>query len=316
MKKILSLILALTLCFTAFALVSCGNEDGTGTPPPASNPTPKPEPAISANPGDVATLAGKTPEELYNAIITSLENVTNMTATSEQLIYMDMDLTETAGQPLVLQLKMNQTVKQKFASETNQSFESFNATEVYDPENNVWRDAREMFGYTATNVYLVDGYAYSYSYVYNPAAPQPEQTSKKKIEITEDTLSKLLPEGTEEAGALTVLPSSFFTGAGFVANEDGSYSVIVTMNAEKYSEYFGELSIALDAVDVKKVVHSINFDKDGNLINVKSDVSLSVEMQGVMADATVASTTVFTDIGTTAPITAPEDAESYKPSYI
>ncbi len=75
MKRILSLLLALTLAFSVFALVSCnkGGDDDSG----------------NAGAGKIETLAGKTPEELYEVSKTKLAEATSYSVSTTQVITME-----------------------------------------------------------------------------------------------------------------------------------------------------------------------------------------------------------------------------------
>ena len=71
MKKIISLLLALTLAFSILSLVSCkGGEDGNTTE-------------------TAKTLGGKTPKELYDVLKANLSNATDYSITSNQIISAD-----------------------------------------------------------------------------------------------------------------------------------------------------------------------------------------------------------------------------------
>lgn len=277
MKKLLSLALALTLMLGAFALtlVSCGEEETPAGPVDNS----------------VATLAGKTPEELYNAAAEELADLTNFTATSSQVITMNIQ---------GLDMEIIQTVVTKATAFMNQSVSISNVTKMsYGGE--VMEEPGESYA-----VIVADGLLYTN-----------KDGKKIKAPVTEDTIMNYMPEGSSANGSIAMFPPSFFEGTKFKPNDDGTYTVAVTMNAQKYTEYFGDVAANLGGTaDIKKVVHNINFDKDGNLIDVVTDLYYSVTVQGVTVDAVAVSTTVITDIGTTAVITAPADADSYVEGYL
>ncbi|MBQ7778943.1 MAG: hypothetical protein IJ404_00465 [Clostridia bacterium] len=83
MKKLLLILLALTLAFSSFSLVSCDKEDGKKF---------------------IETLKGKTPEEIYELSRTKLKDATSYSVTASQVITMTAN-----GQTLT----MNQSVISK-----------------------------------------------------------------------------------------------------------------------------------------------------------------------------------------------------------
>lgn len=103
MKKLFIVLLALTLAFASFSLVSCDKEDGSKF---------------------VETLSGKTPEELYELSQAKLKEATSYSITSSQVITM------TAGGQKVT---MNQSVVTKINGDNSY----VKATNDFTPDANM-----------------------------------------------------------------------------------------------------------------------------------------------------------------------------------
>lgn len=279
MKKILSLILALVLALSAFTLASCEAENKDGKKKEKT----------------VATLNGMTPEELYNETLELLTEASNYTSVSTQDISMKVSAGgETAN------VTMKQSIETKVTGLMNQYTYTENSTEMIHQGQTIPQGGDSWY------VYVVDGMLYT-----NLNSKTGMSGSKIKYEITEETFEQVLPSGSKADSPMAMLPAEFFEGTAFIENSDGSFTVKVTMSADEYTEWFGGFNsgTAIGSADVtiKKVVHKINFDADGNLIDIVSNISMSMNIDGTVADATAVSTTVIKDIGTTAPVVAPTD---------
>ena len=277
MKKILSLILVLVLALSAFTLASCeaGKKDG------------------KKKEKTVATLNGMTPEELYNETLELLTDVSNYTSVSTQDISMKVSAGgETAN------VTMKQRVESKVTGLMNQY--TYTETEMINQGQTIPQGGDSWYAY------IVDGMLYT-----NLNSKTGMSGSKIKYEITEETFEQVLPSGSKADSPMAMLPAEFFEDTAFIENSDGSFTVKVTMSADEYTEWFGGFNsgTAIGSADVtiKKVVHKINFDADGNLIDIVSDISMTMVIEGTAVDATAVSTTVIKDIGTTAPVVAPTD---------
>lgn len=284
MKKLLSTLLAVVLVFgmLAFTLASCGDEDNT----PSGDQTPGEQEVT------VETLNGKTPEQLYNEASTVISGYDNYTSVSTQEIIMEI-----SG----MKIKTKQSVVTKVTALLNASVEITSDSEML--YNGEWMPAGET---DSSSVIIADGMLYTNIYTAN----NPDQ-QKLKVPVTEDNISSALPEGTEISGSVAVLPSEFFTGTAFIQNDDGTYTVKVTMSGAKYTEWFGQQGGYPEGMTIETVVHKINFNANGSLINIVTDLAMKYAIEGMVVDATAVSTTTFSNIGTTAPVTAPADADQY-----
>ena len=279
MKKILSLILVLVLALSAFTLASCEVENKDSK---------KKEKTI-------ATLNGMTPEELYNETLELLTEASNYTSVSTQ----DISMTVSA-QGMTVDMVMKQSIETKVTGLMNQYVSVQSLTEMIYQGQTIPQQSDAYY------IYIVDGMVYT-----NFDSANATSGSKIKYEISEDDIKQVLPSGSNADSPMAMLPPGFFEDTAFIENSDGTFTVKVTMSTEEYTEYFGGFNngTAIGSADItiKKVVHKINFDVDGNLIDIVSDISMSMVVEGTAVDATAVSTTVFSDIGTTAPIEAPSD---------
>ena len=284
MKKLLSLILALTLAFSAFAFTSCEEEKDSEKKKDKT----------------VATLQGKTPEELYNETLDLLNSTSNYTSVSTQDISMDA-----SAEGITVHMTMKQRIETKATALMNQYTCVSSSTEMTYQGQTVPQDGDSYY------IYLVDGMLYTN---FNSATATSGQ--KIKYVVTEETFDKVLPAGTSTDSPMAMLPEEFFEDTAFIPNDDDTFTVKVTMSAEEYNEYFGGFgqgtAIGNADIDIKKVVHKINFDADGKLIDIVSNIDMSINMDGAAVDATAVSTTVFSNIGTTEPVEAPADADSHQ----
>lgn len=287
MKKILSLILVLVLALSAFTLASCEAEEKDGKKKEKT----------------VATLNGMTPEELYNATLELLTEASNYTSVSTQDISMQV-----SAQGMTVDMVMKQSIETKVTGLMNQYVSVQSLTEMIYQGQTIPQQSDAYY------IYIVDGMVYT-----NFNSASATSGSKIRYEITEENFEQVLPEGSNIDSPMAMLPAEFFEDTAFIENSDGSFTVKVTMSADEYTEWFGGLNngTALGSADVtiKKVVHKINFDADGNLIDIVSDISMSMVVDGSAVNATAVSTTVFSDIGTTAPIEAPSDYHELREVY-
>ena len=284
MKKILSLILVLVLALSAFTLASCEAEEKDSKKKEKT----------------VATLAGMTPEELYNATLELLNDASNYTSVSTQDISMKVSAGgETAN------VTMKQRIETKVSGLMNQYVYTENSTEMTYQGQTKPQDGDSYY------IYIVDGMVYT-----NFNSATATSGSKIMYEISEDDIKQVLPSGSNADSPMAMLPPEFFEDTAFIENSDGTFTVKVTMSAEEYTEYFGGFNngTAIGSADItiKKVVHKINFDVDGNLIDIVSNISMTMVIKGTAVDATAVSTTVISNIGTTEPITAPDDAGNHQ----
>lgn len=141
--------------------------------------------------------------------------------------------------------------------------------------------------------WYVDGVLYTSAYGKNVKATM----------TMEQYYEEYLGSGEEESKLFNI-PESWFVDITF-EKEDDKYYIVFTVSAEKYEELIGTAGISANIDgDVK---YRVYFDKDGNLESMKVDMSMTVNG----TPASVSSVSIFSNVGTTAAITAPEGADSF-----
>ena len=236
MKKSLALFLCLLMCLSVF-LVGCGGSKEGGS-----------------NADDLATLAGKTPEQLYAASMDALKNVTSFETVSTQKIVMSAQ-----GQSM--------TMNQKIISKQN-------GYDIYAKTENDLSPESEM------EVTYVDGMYYLI---------QNGQKIKKAISHEEmDALVQQIYGGDATAQTLLPLPEESFNDISFEQNGD-SYTLTFLVEADYYTSVMKNAGIAGATFD-EDVEYVVYFDGEGNLQKVVA--TFTFEVSGVQCDAV--STTVIT----------------------
>lgn len=208
MKKIISLLLALTLVFSLLALTSCKKGDDDD------------------NSNTVATLAGKTPEQLYELSKTKLKEATSYSVNASQVITMQLD-----GEDMT----MNQTV-----------ISTVNGDNSY---SKVTSD--EMGELLNMEVWYVDGMLYSSM-----------TGAKVKAPIDKDTYMEEYMGTDPKEDTLLDIPTSWFADVKF-EKEGDKWVLNFLISGEKYNEMFDNLDLGGDIVG--DVVYKIYFDADGNI---------------------------------------------------
>ena len=190
MKKIISLLLALTLALSLLALTSCnkGDDDDNG----------------SNNSNTATTLAGKTPEELYEISKTKLEEATNYSVNASQVIKMTYNGEE---------ITTNQTVICTVSGDNSYS-------KIYS----------DMAGMNM-EVWYVDGMLYSSLAGIKTKAPM------DKDAFMEEYMGADASENT-----LLDIPESWFKDIKF-EKEDTKWVLNFVITAEKYNEILDNADI-------------------------------------------------------------------------
>ena len=245
MKKVLVLVLCMLLCMSMF-LVGCSKEETVE---------------------NLEKLAGKTPEELYDAAVEALKSADGFEAVSTQKIVMSAQ-----GQKMT----MNQEVLSKQ-----------NGYDMYFKSENDMAPTAEM------EVTYVDGVYYLV-----------QNGKKVKKEISHEEMDQLVSQiygsGSVADQTLLNIPESWFEDISF--EKDGSsYTLTFIVAAEKYTEMVSNAGLpgATFTSDVEYVVY---FDADGNL--EKTVATFSFEVSGVKCDAVSTSIITIGNVEITAPADA------------
>lgn len=250
MKKTFALILCLMLCMSLF-LVGCDSKEGGND---------------DGNTNDLSTLAGKTPEQLYQAAMDSLKDVTSFESVSTQKIVMSAQ-----GESM--------TMNQKVVSKQN-------GYDVYlKSENDMAPDAEMEVTYVDGMYYLI----------------QNGQKLKKAISHEEmDAMVEQIYGEDMSTQTLIPIPEEMFEDISF--QQDGSsYTLTFMVEADYYTSVMKNAGIA-GATFTEDVEYIVYFDADGNLEKVVANFTFDVS--GIKCDAV--STTIVTvgNVSITAPADA------------
>ena len=270
MKKLLSLLLVLILALGV--LVACdstetGGNDDKDTSDGGS--TDGGETDGGKTEEGLKELAGKTPEELYAETLEKLASYTLFKSETTQDIALSIE-----GQTF----EMVQTV-----------------TSVLDGKNSYFRSyAKNIDGSEIVNEgYYVDGMLYN-------------ATNKLVVELPYEDYVRDYLGGEEGESLLLNIPESWFSDIRFV-EKDGLYSLVFTISGDKYEEFFTKSGLTETADEISDVTYSVNFDKDGELVDIVTEFSMNV----MGADATVYSKSEIILEGV-AKVEKPADADSYR----
>ena len=132
------------------------------------------------------------------------------------------------------------------------------------------------------------------------------QHAGEKVKATvskEDYYKNFLGSDASESKIFDI-PESWFVD--ITIKQDGEeYYIAFTISGEEYSKLIQKAQ--LNASLAENVEHKVYFDKDGKILRMVTDFSMTVE--GVVANTH--SESIFENVGTTEAITAPADADSY-----
>ena len=259
MKKFLSIIMCVVLIASCFMLGACDEEK-------VAEDIKKILDETDEN-GNLKTLGGKTPKELYDEASAILSNATNFTQEAVQDISMVIN-----GESMAL--------KQNVLSKVDGDNSYIKSSGV---------EGSEMEGF------YVDGVVYAkMNGVKNKA-------SLSKAEYYEKFLGT-----TEEESKILDIPESWFKD--IVIKKDGDeYYIHFVVSGEEYSKLIGKAAAGIDVSLATDVNYKVYLTKEGKL----SKVIVEVEMEIEGAKVKLYSESKFYDVVTTAPITAPADADSY-----
>lgn len=244
MKKYLALILCLVMCLS-MVLVGCDKEEAAK---------------------ELQELAGKTPEELYNASLEALKEAGSFSCETTQKIEM------TYGDQT---MTMNQTVISKQ-----------NGYDMYMKSTNDTAPSAEM------EVTYVDGV-----YYLNQAGRKTKQEISH--EQMDDLYESLYGSSMAESTLLNI-PADWFNDITF--KQDGSYYTLTFMvSGEKYTELMGNAGIAGASFE-EDVQYVVYFTTDGTLEKVVT--TFDFEIMGVEAHCVSTGLVVIGDVTITAPADA------------
>ena len=266
MKKFLAIVMCAVLLLSCLMLSACDEQDvqdalsdalgdiiETGVPDETDEN------------GDLKTLGGKTPEQLYADAYELLSKATNFTMTSKQNISMVID-----GEPI----DVVQNVFQKIDGDNSY----FKTSGVEGAEMEGW---------------YVDGVVYA-------------QHAGEKVKATvskEDYYKNFLGSDANETKIFNI-PESWFVDIA-IKQEGEEYYILFSVSGDEYSELIQNANF--NASVAENVDYKVYFTKDGKILRMVTDFSINVD--GVVA--TTHAESIFENVGTTEPITAPADADSY-----
>ena len=129
-------------------------------------------------------------------------------------------------------------------------------------------------------------------------------TKAKATLSKKDYYEKFLGSSEEDSKILNI-PESWFKDIVFKKSGD-EYYIKFSISGEEYTKLFAKLNLQVGLDDT--VDYKVYFNKEGKLLRMETDFDMTV--QGISASTKTKS--VFSDVGTTAPIVAPTNPESYQ----
>lgn len=217
MKRILTFLLCIALAVSMLGLVSCTGADGDTK----------------------EKLAGKTPEELYEASQQKLKDAESYYVSSTQDIVMTMG--EGAS------MTMQQLVESKV-----------NGDDSYMKTNNNLSDELNM------EAWYVDGVVYTNSF-----------GQKVKANITKDRFMEQYMGADPSENTLLDIPESWFEDVKFEkSGEDWVLNFVVS--GEKYTEVYENAGLT-GATITGNVDYKIYFDNDGNIEKLVASFDMNVD---------------------------------------
>lgn len=240
MKKLIALFLCLLLIGSMLVLSACDDTTiPTDDQQTTDNSTQTPDNKDTA-PKGIATLNGKTPEELYDAAVAKLATLTNYEMTSTQLITMSY-----GGQ----QMPINQVVVAKV-----------NGLEQYIKSTNDMEESGNM------EMWYINEWMYVIA-----------NNVHNKANITHDIMAEYyLPEGSTGDSALMSFPKEWFKDIQFF--QDGeAYYIEFVVSGEEYCQYMKSTSLGDLVQGVTDISYKVYFDKDGNLGDIVTEFDYVVQ---------------------------------------
>ena len=273
MKKIFALLLTVVLAFSLVFMTSCSGEGAT------ENGT-----------TGLETLAGKTPEQLYDASVEALAMAGSFEVTTESEIIMEMNVSG-----IQVDVITKQWATSKINGDDSYMKSGSTSTMMYQDQIVPMGDLNPM------EVWHVDGICYAIS---NEGKIKGELDKEK---FMQDYMGKDPQEST-----LLNLPESWFNDIKFEAAEEGTYVLNMSVSGEEYTEYFGNVfdGLGYDFTIGDDVIYKIYFDSEGNLTKYTAEFTMSYVINGVAGTADCTSVS-YVDIKDVA-IEAPENADSFQ----
>ena len=226
MKKLSSLLLITALLISLLAFTSCNNgtdEGAEGATPPESNIT--------------DTLAGQTPEQLYQSVKDQLAEAKSYVVDTRQVLVM------TSGEETY-------TVNQSVISKVN-------------GDSNYVKTYNDMTTAANIEVWYVDGIIYS-----NTAA------GKIKAPVDKEVFMQNYMDKDPSESTLLDIPESWFEGMNFEKETD-HWVLKMTISEEKYEMYFSNVGIGTDIMG--NVQYNVHFDEEGNLEKITTVFDYSIQ---------------------------------------
>ena len=249
MKKILALLISVILVFSLAFLTSCdGNTGGEG------------------GEGNIETLAGKTPEELYNASVEALSNATSYEVIGENEIEMDMSV-EGASIFVV----MNQSTHSKVNGDDVHTKVTSTTDMIQNGQTTSLGDVAPM------ETWYIGGVCYT-----------DMQGVKVKSTVDKETFMQEYMGKDPQESTLMDIPESWFKDINFEESEEGGYVLNMVVSGEEFTQYMGNIfeDTEYNFQIVGDVNYKIYFDSEGNLTKITADFDMSYSISGVDGTAT------------------------------
>ncbi|MBQ9761411.1 MAG: hypothetical protein IJW16_08715 [Clostridia bacterium] len=223
MKKLLSILLCLALiCCSAFTQVACDDEDD------------------NSDGKGVATLNGKTPQDLYSAALAKVKGLTNYEMTTTQVITMSAQ-----GQTVT----MNQVLLSKI-----------------NGQDNYVKLANDM----ESSVNMETWYVGEWVYVIT-------NTARNKANITyAEMVDKYMPDGATGESALMNIPEAWFKDVRF-QQEGEKYYIQFIVSGEEYTTFMKSTALGDKLQGVEDVSYKVYFDAQGELGDIITEFDYTVE---------------------------------------
>lgn len=276
MKKLTSVILLIILVISSFTLASCknNNEDGSQTQTLAVGDT-------------VATLNGKTPEEICAAVKKVLSEMTQY----------DVTINVVEDSDIYGSVKLTGSARERISS--NGSYvkittEHSGKTDVYEST-------------------YIDGIEYV----------NDSERGKYKYDRSADSESEASASGNNMSGASLIFyaDSEYFDFSGASFKWDGElYELKLEMLTEKAKPYIlndGFNYEPTEDVNLDELVPSayvsliLRLDGQGNLKELENELSATINSEGAKGTTSRSQKLVFNSIGSADKVSAPADADAY-----
>ncbi|MBE6546395.1 MAG: hypothetical protein E7668_03000 [Ruminococcaceae bacterium] len=276
MKKLLSLILALLLLLSAFALVACDTEDDKDTketkPVTQKKETDDDDDEEEETTEPVKTADQKTAQELYDEAFALLSNMTQYDVVSTMTIEMSM-----GQEPYSVQ----STIEAKKGTDSGY-------TKIYTP-------ATDFTAGSISEVWYANGVGYAY-----------DGETKQKFEgVAFDTFADIMIVGFEKNEDWVAAEEIDWTKADHKKTDSGFTSTL-PMSTEVATTYAEELSDFVTSVEGSLI---LTYDKNG--VITAHTVAVNFKDADTGMDHTLEQATVYNSINKPVTVSAPADADEY-----